>query len=183
MAERQNRNGTTPVRIVVYTAIVLIVASVQSAFFGKVTFFGAVPSLLLAMTAAAGFFESENTGAVVGCGAGLAADLIGGTGIMFSALIYAIIGFFVGFIFGKKPRNKVSIVIADWSVALLMTVAVGAIVTVLNMVLSFGRFEFGEAFLYIILPEATGTYVFGYLACPIYLLVYKKRFFSEKNKQ
>ena len=183
MAERSKGNGTTPLRIVIYTSAVLLVASFQSAFFGKVTFFGAVPALLLAMTVAAGFFESETTGAVVGCGAGLAADLIGGTGVMFSALTYAVVGFLVGYIFGRKTRTRVSAVIADWSFALLFTVGIGAVITVLNMVLSLGKFEFGGAFLYIILPEAAGTYIFGYIACPIYLLIYKKRFFTEKIKQ
>ena len=182
MDKHAKRGGATPLRIVIYTLVVLVVASFQTGFFGKVTFFGAIPALLLAMTSATGFFDGENTGAVVGCGAGLAADLLGGTGIMFSAFIYTILGFVIGLVFGKKSRNRVSSVVADWSLVLLITILIGAVITVLNMAISVGRFEFGTAFLYIILPEAIGTYIFGYLACPIYLLIYKNRF-SEKYKK
>ena len=182
MDKRMNRNGMSPLGVVIYVLVVFLVASFQIGFFGKVNFFGAVPSLLLALTAAAAFFDGANTGAAVGCGAGLCADSIGSFGVKFSALVYALIGFFIGAVFGERAKTKPSSMLADWSLTLLITVIVGEIVTILNMVLSLGKFEFGKAILYIILPEAIGTYIFGFLAFPIYLLVYKNRF-SEKYKQ
>ena len=182
MDKHAKRGGATPLRVIIYTLVVLIVASFQAAFFGKVTFFGAVPALLLALTAAAAFFDGPKTGVAVGCGAGLCVDAIGGFGIMFSAFIYAIIGLAIGAVFGERAKTKPSSMLADWSLTLLVTVAVGEIVTILNMVLSLGKFEFGKALLYIILPETIGTYVFGFLAFPIYLLIYKNRF-SEKYKK
>ena len=182
MDKHAKRGGATPLRVIIYTLVVLITASFQSAFFGKVTFFGTVPALLLALTAAAAFFDGTNTGVAVGCGAGLCADAIGGFGIMFSAFVYVIIGLFVGAVFGERAKSRPSAMLADWSLALLATVAVGELVTILNMVLSLGKFEFGKALLYIILPETIGTYIFGFLAFPIYLLIYKNRF-AEKYRQ
>ena len=81
----------------IITCIFIITAFLlQSTIFGRLTFSGIRPNLLIAVTASIGFMRGRKEGMGVGFVCGLLADIFWGGLIGFYALIYTVIGYMNG---------------------------------------------------------------------------------------
>ena len=81
----------------IITCIFIIAAFLlQSTIFGRLTFSGIRPNLLIAVTASIGFMRGRKEGMGVGFICGLLVDIFWGGLIGFYALIYTVIGYMNG---------------------------------------------------------------------------------------
>ena len=81
----------------IITCIFIIAAFLlQSTIFGRLTFSGIRPNLLIAVTASIGFMRGRKEGMGVGFVCGLLVDIFWGGLIGFYALIYTVIGYMNG---------------------------------------------------------------------------------------
>ena len=89
--------GNNTMKRKIITCIFIIAAFLlQSTIFGRLTFSGIRPNLLIAVTASIGFMRGRKEGMGVGFICGLLVDIFWGGLIGFYALIYTVIGYMNG---------------------------------------------------------------------------------------
>lgn len=106
-----------PVRLAVWILVMLVL---QVSLFGRFSFEGARPDVMVLVVVAAAFVMGPERGAVVGFAAGLAFDVVLTTPFGLSALVYTLVGWAAGSI-------GMSLVRTSWWIApLLFGAASGA---------------------------------------------------------
>jgi len=176
------KGGASVLKIAAYGAVIFLLAVFQSSVAPRFPFFGTTPVYLLALTAAAAFFDGENTGAVVGLAAGFCADALGGVGISVLPIFYTLLGWTVGRFAAKLGHSRstaVSEKLGRWAVWLLAACGFGMLITLVCFLLSAGKVHIFSVFLRLLLPEAVGTFLFGYPIGIIFIIIYRKRIFDR----
>ncbi len=85
-------------RIIVYLIEIIICYVLQSSMFHYISLFGIMPNLLLILVVSTAYMRGRNPGLLVGFFSGLLVDLIFGGVIGLYALLYLLIGYFIGFL-------------------------------------------------------------------------------------
>ena len=169
---------TSVAKIIAYSVAVFLFAVFQSSVASRFKFFGATPSYLLVLTAAAAFFDGEKTGALVGLGAGFCADALGGVGISVLPVFYTILGWIIGVgvsNFGHRQSTAVFESLLRWAVWLIASCGIGMIITVICLFVSAGEIYVFSVIWRIAIPEAIGTFLFGYSLGIVFMLIYKNK--------
>ena len=175
---KKHAGGVSIAKIIAYGAAVFLLAVFQSSVASRFQFFGATPAYLLALTAAAAFFDGENTGAVVGLASGFCADALGGVGISVLPIFYTLLGWFIGRCvrkFGHEQSASIGERLLRWAIWLLAAAGVGMIITALCLLLFAGKVHILTAFGKMIIPEAIGTFLLGYPIGIIFMIIYRNR--------
>lgn len=181
----QNRilgyRARTRSKIVVYSVtigiLLVVLAAVQTSFFGRIRLFGAVPDLMLCTVLCVSYFCGRYAGGITGIAAGCLIEAIGSSGISILLVVY----FLYGYLAGHFSRTVVP---KRWTVYLFY-LAVGvflrAATTVVYTCMTYRTVDLIEIFLRSVLPEAVGTALAGMvLYVPIGCLC---RLLERKNKQ
>ena len=175
---KKHAGGVSIAKIIAYGAAVFLLAVFQSSVASRFQFFGATPAYLLALTAAAAFFDGENTGAAVGLGAGFCSDALGGVGISVLPIFYTLLGWFIGRSvrkFGHEHSSSLGERLLRWAIWLLSASGIGTIITTVCLLLSAGKVHILTVFGKMIIPEAIGTFLLGYPMGIIFMIIYRKR--------
>ena len=174
----KGKGGASVFKIAAYGTAVFLIAVFQSSVAPRFPFFGTTPVYLLALTAAAAFFDGESTGSIVGLASGFVADALGGVGISVLPVFYTLLGWGIGRFVSKLGHNR-STAIAEklgrWALWLAASCGVGMIITFICLLLSAGKVHILAAFAKLVLPEAIGTFLFGYPIGIIFIFIYRKR--------
>ena len=179
MAERTKTGQLpkiTPLGAILYAVVIFFVAVIQSCLYKSFDFFGTIPSLALCLSCAAGYFDGEKAGGVVGLCAGFLVDALGNASFSLIPLVYALIGYFTG-VFSPAGRVMLPIktCLASFCVRLGAAVGVGATVTLFGILVLSGNANFIHAIVFVALPEAFISFVSGVFFWAAYRLVYRKR--------
>ena len=178
----KGRGGASAFKIAAYGAAIFLIAVFQSSVAPRFAFFGATPVYLLALTAAAAYFDGENTGSVVGLAAGFCSDALGGVGISVLPIFYTLLGWCIGKFSAKLGHNRCTSIaekLGRWAIWLLAACAIGMIITVICLLLTAGKVHIFSVFLRLLLPEAVGTFLFGYPIGIIFIVIYRRRIFDR----
>lgn len=150
-------------RLLVYTPVIFILSVVQCSFFAQLSILPAVPDLILGLIVGIAMLDSQRAAAVCGIGAGFVIDAIGTSGLSLSPLFYLICGAACG-AFSKKMFPK----FLSWTVCLSVFSLVKALLTIANVLYSFGRYPFLSMVWKILLPEFICTVI---VCLPIFFVV------------
>lgn len=182
MLDNKNHSGGVSIaKIVAYGATVFLLAVFQSSVASRFPVFGVTPAYMLVLTAAAAFFDGENTGAVVGLASGFCSDALGGVGISVLPIFYTLLGWFIGRCvdkFGHKHSASIGERLLRWAIWLLAACGIGMIITAVCLLLAAGKVHILSAFGKMIIPEAIGTFLLGYPMGLIFMIIYRKRGFD-----
>ena len=173
--------GASILKISAYSAAVFLIAVFQSSVASRFGFFGTTPVYLLALTAAAGFFDGENTGGVVGIASGFCSDALGGVGISVLPIFYTLLGFAIGHFSAKLGHNGGSSIaerLGRWAIWLLAACGAGMVITLICLILSSGKIHIFSVLIRLLVPEAVGTFLFGYPIGIFFIIIYRKRIFD-----
>ena len=142
-------------KILVYFAIMLAVALIQTSFLAVLAPFGAVPDLVLAVSLGAGYFCSPTVGAVFGVFSGTVAYALGDTGLALLPLVYGAVGFASGVLVQKIFKGKFAV----WCIYSAGGALVKGVYSVLCCMMFSGEFRLWTVLLKTLLPEFIGTVI------------------------
>ncbi len=155
---------------IIYGLIIFIFSVLQTSFFSHLTFFNAIPNIMIIVVIGASVYEGERTGAVVGIAAGVFIEAQGGIGLPILPLLYFLVGYFCGII--SKQFEKDGFLV--YLIYMLVGCLVGSVVTLIQTALFASNYNLPQILKNIILPEYIYTFL---LSIPCYLLfkLIKKR--------
>ena len=157
-------------RILIYAILILGAFIIQTSVFPLITFFSAVPNLILILTFSFGFIYGSTTGMICGLFAGLLMDLFYTGPFGFYSLIYVCCGYFNG-LFTKYYYDDFI------TLPLLMCTASEIVYDLYIFVFRFllrGRTDIIYYFMHIILPELLFSLIMTLLIYRVFLKMGKK---------
>lgn len=150
---------------VVCTAIMMLIALLQTTVFSTIKPFGAIPDLMISFVLALSVTEGEKWGAVWGIISAVVIEALGVCDVTLLPLLYMP----AGYISGLLCRHQFTGSAAVRAVMSLCIIPARALFTAVYMILSPIYATPGEIFFEVVLPEAAATILF---AMPIHLIVY-----------
>ncbi len=152
-------------RMIAYTltfaCLIVLLSSMQVAFFGKLRPFGAVPDLMICTVLCIAYFSGQYAGAITGIAAGFLIESIGSQGISLLPVIYMVGGYIAGY-YAKNITQK-RYVMYLFYLACALFVRAGT--TVIYACLHYEFVNLPKILLYSALPECIGTAIAG---CVLY---------------
>ena len=150
-----------------YAIAVLLFAVFDSTVSPRIGFFGTTPSLCLALTASAAVFDGKKTGAAVGLASGVVTHALGGVGVSVLPIAYTLLGWFLAAREHGIPRRDNTDHdflrrFLNFAACLPLCCVAGMVVTAVSLLLSAGKFNIFSVFAKILIPEALGTFVYGF---------------------
>ncbi len=166
MNSKNHGAGVGILKPIGYAIAVLLFAVFDSTVSHRIGFFGATPSLCLALTASASVFDGKKVGSVVGLCAGVVTHALGGVGVSVLPIVWSLLGWFsAAREHGIPSRDSTDRDFLrrflNFAVCLAICCGVGMITTAASLLLTAGRFNIFSAFVKLFLPEALGTFVYG----------------------
>lgn len=167
MGAKSRGAGSEILKPVGYAVAVLLFAAFDSTVSPRIGLLGTTPSLCLALTASAAVFDGKKVGAVVGLAAGVASHALGGVGISLLPIVFTLLGWFsASREHGIPGRDSVDrsfpYRLGNFAACLAVCCGVGAVTTAVCMFLTVGRFNIFSAALRLLLPEAVGSFLYGF---------------------
>ena len=159
-------NSDDVLRGVICAALIIVTALLQTTFFNKFAPFGAVPDMMLSLTAAIALWEGERWGSVCGLCAAFVIQSLGATGNapQLLALLYVPVGCAVGILSSRYLRNGLPVK----AVYIACCCAGRAVISAVTASVTLGA-SAGQIFLHIVLPEFFST---ALIAPAVYLTVW-----------
>ncbi len=163
-------------RLVVFgvsLAILLLVGAViQTSVFGKLTYIGAVPDLMLCIVLGISYFNGRHHGAITGLAAGALIEAIASSGIVLLPLFYMLFGYIAGhYARAIQPKRFI-----PYLFYLMFALFLRAGLTILYACLTYQNIHLVQILLHAVLPEMLATAIAG--VC-LYLPL---MFFCKKTK-
>ena len=137
--------------------LLLLLAVLQVSFFGRFSFFGAVPDLMLCAVMVVSFFLGRYTGAISGIAAGFLIESIGSSGISLLPIFYMLCGYICGHYARAINPKRYPVYLIFFGVSLLLRAAM----TLIYICLTYRNVNLPENLLYSVLPELGGTAIAG----------------------
>ncbi len=157
--QARGARGRTAIRVIVIALVAILFASLQVTLFAEILFFGKSPDLILIFVLCISYFLGRYAGAITGIGAGFLIEAMGGMGITLLPLFYLFLGYLVGY-FSRTVNPKI---FTTYLIYLAVTLVYHAAITLTNVVMTYQSFHLGRVLLYLLLPEAASTALFGML--------------------
>ncbi len=150
-------------RIIIYGIMFFILGVAQCSFFNELSFLSAVPNIVLGGVAAIALFDSQRTAVICGIVSGFMIDALGGSGVSLSPVALLCVALLCSEIAKKMLPSIIS-----WVIILLPAALLGSLFTVVNILLSVGKFSFTAVFKTVLLPELILTVIFS---IPLFFIV------------
>ncbi len=145
--------------IVTFALLLILLASAQVSFFGRLKPFGAVPDLMICAVLCIAFFDGEYVGAITGIAAGFLIEALGAQGITLLPPVYMIGGYVVGHYAKRSTINRYVL----YFFYLIGACALRASLTVIYACLTYDTVDLPQILLRAVLPEMAGTAIAGLL--------------------
>lgn len=150
-------------RLIVFAsllALLLLVGAVlQTSVFGKLTYIGAVPDIMLGIVTCIAFFNGRHHGAITGLAAGALIECIASTGVVLTPLFYMFFGYVAGhYARAVQPKRFVA-----YLFYLMFALFLRAGLTVLYACLTYQNIHLLQILLHAVLPEMLTTAIMGVL--------------------
>ncbi len=164
MQTRKNSHSRSEVvkRLVIYGLSVLLLVSLQCAFFPLLDFCPMTPDLLLGLLLAVCLLDNSDSAFVVAICGGFFLDTVGNSNILIAPVIYFLFAAFISIFVHKVLRS-----FASFAFLLIPTVLFRAAVTFITRWISVS-FPNGSFILGVLLPEAICTALFS---LPLYFII------------
>lgn len=150
-------------RILVYGALLLILAAWQCSFFARLRFLPATPDLILCAVLAILLLDSPQAAAIAAVFGGFVIDALGGVGISWSPLLYLLTVASLSAWSAKMMKN-----LGAWLMLIVPSLLIRAAYDALRLWLSVDSTSWQYALRQLLLPKALTTLL---LSVPIYGLV------------
>ena len=148
-------------RLVVFgvsLAILLIAGAVlQTSVFGRLTYVGAVPDLMLCIVTCVAFFNGRHHGAITGLAAGALIEAMASSGIVLLPFFYMLFGYTAGhYARAVQPKRFI-----PYLVYLTFALLLRAGLTILYACLIYQNVHLVQILIHAVLPEMLATAVAG----------------------
>ena len=152
--------------------LILAGAILQTSAFGRLTYIGAVPDLMLCIVLGISYFNGRHHGAITGIAAGALIETMASSGVVLLPLFYMIFGYVVGhFARAVQPKRFI-----PYLLYLMFALLLRAGLTVLYAYLTYQNTQLLQVLLHAVLPEMLSTAVSGLcLYFPLMLFCRKVR--------
>jgi len=137
--------------------IILFGAVIQTSVFGKLTYIGAVPDIMLCIVTCIAYFNGRHHGAITGLAAGALVEAIASSGIVLLPLFYM----FFGYVAGHYSRAVQPKRFIPYLFYLMFALLLRAGLTILYACLTYQNIHLVQILLHAVLPEMLATTVAG----------------------
>ena len=137
--------------------IIVVGAVIQTSVFGKLTYIGAVPDLMLCIVTCVAYFNGRHQGAITGLAAGAFIEAIASSGIVLLPLFYMVFGYMAGH-YSRAVQPKRFI---PYLFYLMFALFLRAGITVLYACLTYQNIHLLQILLHAVFPEMLATAVAG----------------------
>ncbi len=163
-------------KIWVIAAILLVNIVIQSAILPFLQIVGVQPDTLMILVISFSLLGGSGTGLTVGLTGGLIQDILYGNSVGYNALVYMLIGFFMGAIHDKVFTDKIIMP----SVFVFLAVLIRGVFVWVYMFFSNMQNPFYQSFAVVVLPEAVYTTILMPLIFYIMSMLYEQKFMTKK---
>ncbi len=150
-------------RVLAYTVtfalLLVLLACLQVAFFGKLRPFGAVPDLMICTVLIIAYFCGQYAGAITGIAAGFLIEAIGSLGVSILPVAFMIGGYVVGYYAHTLGQKRYPVYLLYLGGALILRAGL----TVIYAAISYESVNLLHILWESVLPEALGTALAGIL--------------------
>ena len=137
--------------------LILFGAILQTSIFGKLTYIGAVPDLMLCIVLCVSYFNGRHHGAITGIAAGALIEAMASSGIVLLPLFYMLFGYMAGhYARAVQPKRFV-----PYLFYLMFALFLRAALTILYACLTYQNIHLVQILLHAVLPEMLATAVAG----------------------
>ena len=137
--------------------LILFGAILQTSVFGKLTYIGAVPDLMLCIVLCVSYFNGRHHGAITGIAAGALIEAMASSGIVLLPLFYMLFGYMAGhYARAVQPKRFV-----PYLFYLMFALFLRAALTILYACLTYQNIHLVQILLHAVLPEMLATAVAG----------------------
>lgn len=148
-------------RLVVFgvslTLLLLLGAVLQTSVFGKLTYIGAVPDLMLCIVLCISYFNGRYHGAITGLAAGALIETIASSGVVLLPLFYMIFGYITGhYARAVQPKRFI-----PYLFYLMFALFLRAGLTILYACLIYQNIHLVQILIHAVLPEMLATAIAG----------------------
>ena len=182
MKENKSFSGVSASRVIFYVVASFLLSVFQSTLGKRIGLFGVTPQMTLALTVAAAFYQGPLLGALCGLLCGIFTEALGGVGIVLLPLFYTLAGWIIGAIAIEKKGPKGSS-LTSFLINLAAATLAGGLITLTMFLINATKPNLPDALVYIILPEALNTYIFGLFVGIIYFAVEKLGAAKRESKK
>ena len=138
-------------------ALLFLGALIQTSVFGKLTYIGAVPDLMLCIVLGISYFSGRHYGAITGIVAGVLIETIASSGIVLLPLFYMIFGYMAGhYARAVQPKRFI-----PYLFYLMFALLLRAGITFLYTCLIYQQIHLLQIFAHAVLPEMLATALAG----------------------
>ncbi len=137
--------------------LLLFGAVLQTSVFGRLTYIGGVPDLMLCIVTCVAFFNGRHHGAITGIAAGALIEAMASSGIVLLPLFYMLFGYIAGhYARAVQPKRFI-----PYLIYLMFALFLRAGLTVLYACLTYQNIHLVQILLHAVLPEMLATAVAG----------------------
>ena len=137
--------------------LLLLGAILQTSVFGRLTYVGAVPDLMICIVTCVAFFNGRYHGAITGIAAGALIETLASTGIVLLPLFYMLFGYIAGhYARAVQPKRFI-----PYLFYLMFALFLRAGLTVLYACLTYRNIHLLQILLHAVLPEMLATAIAG----------------------
>jgi len=163
--------------VIIYGILIFAFSVLQSSFFSKLTFFGAIPNIMIIFVVGTALYEGERTGAVVGIAAGVFIEAMSGMGLPVMPLFLFLVGYFCGII-AKEFSNEGFVL---YLIYMFVACLCGAGITLIQTAMFSDNFNLPQILGKIIVPEFAYTFILSLPCWFLFRLI--KKFLHPKIKK
>lgn len=137
--------------------LLLAGAILQANVFGRLTYIGGVPDIMLCLVLCIAFFNGRHHGAITGIAAGALIEMMASSGITLLPLFYMLFGYMAGhYARAVQPKR-----FAPYLFYLMFALFLRASLTVLYACLSYQSIHLVQILIHAVLPEMLATAIAG----------------------
>ena len=137
--------------------LILVGAVLQTSVFGKLTYIGAVPDLILCIVLCVSYFNGRHHGAITGLAAGALIEMIASSVIVLLPLFYMVFGYMAGhYARAVQPKRFI-----PYLFYLMFALLLRAGLTILYACLIYQNIHLVQILIHAVLPEMLATTIAG----------------------
>ena len=137
--------------------LLLLGAVIQTSVFGKLTYIGAIPDLMLCIVLCISYFSGRHHGAITGLAAGALIETMASSGVVLLPFFYMIFGYMAGY-YARAVQPKRFI---PYLFYLMFALFLRAGLTILYTCLLYQNIHLVQILVHAVLPEALATAIAG----------------------
>ena len=137
--------------------LILLGAVLQTSIFGKLTYIGAIPDLMLCIVTCVAYFNGRHNGAITGIAAGALIEAMASSGIVLLPLFYMLFGYIAGhYARAVQPKRFI-----PYLFYLMFALFLRAGLTILYACLTYQNIHLLQILVRAVFPEMLATAIAG----------------------